>query len=98
MPGWRRNCTSTLRATARAKMTPKGPYVSCSQAQVCTGPALGAHLSCESTPCAEAVRYPHLRRGAVVERVNLVLSCDSTYIRVARGLVYLKALMDRKLS
>jgi putative transposase len=43
---------------------------------------------------AEAVRYPYLLRGVVVERVNQVWSCDITYIRLAHGFVYLMAIMD----
>jgi putative transposase len=47
-----------------------------------------------SVPRAEAVRYPYLLRGVVVDRVNQVWSCDITYIRLARGFVYLMAIVD----
>jgi putative transposase len=38
--------------------------------------------------------YPYLLRGVAVERVNQVWSTDITYIRLARGFVYLVAIMD----
>jgi putative transposase len=38
--------------------------------------------------------YPYLLRGVSVERVNQVWSTDITYIRMARGFVYLVAVMD----
>jgi putative transposase len=38
--------------------------------------------------------YPYLLRGVLVERVNQVWSTDITYIRMARGFVYLVAVMD----
>jgi len=38
--------------------------------------------------------YPYLLRGLPVERVNQVWSTDITYIRMARGFVYLVAVMD----
>ena len=38
--------------------------------------------------------YPYLLRGLRVERVNQVWSTDITYIRLARGFVYLVAVMD----
>ncbi len=38
--------------------------------------------------------YPYLLRGTTVERVNQVWSTDITYIRMARGFVYLVAVMD----
>ncbi len=38
--------------------------------------------------------YPYLLRGVTVERVNQVWSTDITYIRMARGFVYLAAVMD----
>ncbi len=47
-----------------------------------------------SVPCAQALRYPYLLRGVLVERINQVWSCDITYIRLARGFVYLMAIMD----
>jgi putative transposase len=38
--------------------------------------------------------YPYLLRGVEVESVNQVWSTDITYIRMARGFVYLVAVMD----
>jgi len=38
--------------------------------------------------------YPYLLRDVVVTRVNQVWSTDITYIRMARGFVYLVAVMD----
>ena len=38
--------------------------------------------------------YPYLLRGIEVTRVNQVWSTDITYIRMARGFVYLVAVMD----
>ena len=38
--------------------------------------------------------YPYLLKGVEVERVNQVWSTDITYIRMARGFVYLVAVMD----
>ena len=38
--------------------------------------------------------YPYLLRGVKVERVNQVWSADITYVRLARGFVYLVAVMD----
>jgi putative transposase len=38
--------------------------------------------------------YPYLLRGATVDRVNQVWSTDITYIRMARGFLYLVAVMD----
>jgi putative transposase len=38
--------------------------------------------------------YPYLLRGATVERVNQVWSTDITYVRMARGFVYLVAILD----
>jgi len=39
-------------------------------------------------------RYPYLLRGVSIERCNQVWSCDITYIRLARGFIYLMAVMD----
>jgi len=47
-----------------------------------------------SVPRQDAVHYPYLLRGVSVQRVNQVWSCDITYIRMARGFVYLMAVMD----
>ena len=38
--------------------------------------------------------YPYLLRGVVVERPDQVWATDITYIRLARGFVYLVAIMD----
>ena len=38
--------------------------------------------------------YPYLLEGVAIERVNQVWSADITYIRLARGFVYLVAVMD----
>jgi putative transposase len=38
--------------------------------------------------------YPYLLRGASIERPNQVWSTDITYIRLARGFVYLVAIID----
>ena len=38
--------------------------------------------------------YPYLLRGITVERVNQVWSTDITYLRMARGFLYLVAVMD----
>ena len=38
--------------------------------------------------------YPYLLRGVEIARVNQVWSTDITYIRMARGFVYLVAVMD----
>jgi putative transposase len=47
-----------------------------------------------SVPSIDVVRYPYLLRGLAIERVNQVWSCDITYIRMARGFVYLMAVID----
>ena len=38
--------------------------------------------------------YPYLLRGVAIERPNQVWSTDMTYIRLARGFVYLVAIID----
>jgi len=38
--------------------------------------------------------YPYLLRGVTIERPNQVWSTDITYIRLARGFVYLAAIID----
>jgi putative transposase len=47
-----------------------------------------------SRPGEPSVRYPYLLRGVLIDRVNQVWSCDITYIRLARGFVYLMAIID----
>jgi putative transposase len=47
-----------------------------------------------SLPGETSQRYPYLLRGLAIERCNQVWSCDITYIRLARGFVYLIAVMD----
>jgi putative transposase len=49
------------------------------------------HLS----QCGEpSVRYPYLLRGMSIDRIDQVWSSDITYIRLARGFVYLVAIID----
>ena len=38
--------------------------------------------------------YPYLLRGLVIDRPNQVWATDITYIPMARGFVYLVAIMD----
>jgi putative transposase len=38
--------------------------------------------------------YPYLLRGVKIERPNQVWACDITYIPMARGFVYLVAILD----
>ena len=47
-----------------------------------------------SRPQPQQEVYPYLLRGVEVERPNQVWSTDITYIRMARGFVYLVAVMD----
>ena len=47
-----------------------------------------------SQPQAGHRIYPYLLRGVKVTRVDQVWSTDITYIRMARGFVYLTAIMD----
>jgi putative transposase len=47
-----------------------------------------------STPGAGHRIYPYLLRGMVVGRPNQVWATDITYIRLARGFVYLVVVMD----
>lgn len=49
------------------------------------------HLSQKGSP---SVRYPYLLRGISIDRVDQVWSSDITYIRLARGFVYLVAIID----
>ena len=45
--------------------------------------------------CGEpSVRYPYLLRGMSIDRIDQVWSSDITYIRLARGFVYLVAIID----
>lgn len=41
-----------------------------------------------------AIRYIHLLRGVLIERVNQVWGIDITYIRLQGGFVYLVAIID----
>ena len=41
-----------------------------------------------------SVHYPYLLRDLLVDRCDQVWSCDITYIRLARGFVYLMAIID----
>jgi putative transposase len=47
-----------------------------------------------SLPGEQPVRYPYLLRGMSIDRIDQVWSCDITYIRLARGFVYLMAIID----
>ena len=47
-----------------------------------------------SRPAPEHRRYPYLLRGLVIERVNQVWAADITYVPMARGFLYLVAVMD----
>ena len=47
-----------------------------------------------SLPDPTAHHYPYLLQGVKIERVNQVWSTDITYIRTARGYVYLVAIID----
>lgn len=47
-----------------------------------------------SQPGEQSVRYPYLLRGVSIDRINQVWSSDITYIRLARGFVYLVAIID----
>jgi putative transposase len=47
-----------------------------------------------SKPCPGHKIYPYLLRGLVVERANQVWAMDITYIPMARGFVYLAAVVD----
>jgi len=47
-----------------------------------------------SRPAPEHRRYPYLLRGVVIERVNQVWAADITYVPMARGFLYLVAVMD----
>lgn len=55
------------------------------------GMAPGPHTS---KPHPEHKVYPYLLRGVEITRPNQVWSVDITYIRLARGFVYLAAVMD----
>jgi putative transposase len=47
-----------------------------------------------SRSATEHRRYPYLLRGLVIEHVNQVWAADITYIPMARGFLYLVAVMD----
>jgi putative transposase len=47
-----------------------------------------------SRSCREHRKYPYLLAGLSIERPNQVWSSDITYIRLAKGFVYLVAVMD----
>jgi putative transposase len=47
-----------------------------------------------SVPGPLEQRYPYLLRNLSIERCNQVWSCDITYIRLARGFIYLMAVID----
>jgi putative transposase len=50
--------------------------------------------SATSRPHPQHKIYPYLLRGVQIERPNQVWSTDITYIRLARGFVYLVAVID----
>ena len=47
-----------------------------------------------SRPHPEHAVFPYLLRGLAIDRPNQVWACDITYIPMARGFVYLVAVMD----
>ncbi len=47
-----------------------------------------------SVPGTVEQRYPYVLRGMGIERCNQVWSCDITYIRLQRGVIYLMAVID----
>jgi putative transposase len=47
-----------------------------------------------SQPGAVSQKYPYLLRDVTVDRLNYVWSTDITYIRLAKGFVYLVAILD----
>ncbi len=47
-----------------------------------------------SRPSSQHMIYPYLLRGVAVTRPNQVWSTDITYVRLARGFVYLVAVID----
>jgi len=49
------------------------------------------HLSQKGT---QSVRSPYLLRGVSIDRIDQVWSSDMTSIRLARGFVYLVAIID----
>ena len=49
------------------------------------------HLSQAGEP---PIRYPYLLRGMSIDRIDQIWSSDITYIRLARGFVYLVAIID----
>jgi putative transposase len=55
------------------------------------GMAPGPHTS---RPHPQHTIYPYLLRGVNIDRPNQVWSTDITYIRLARGFVYLVAIID----
>ena len=57
----------------------------------------GGHLPASPTPASQTqgIRvYPYLLRGLEINRVNQVWATDITYIPMARGFLYLVAIMD----
>lgn len=47
-----------------------------------------------STPIKDIKKYPYLLRGVTISRINQVWSTDITYIPLAKGFLYLVAVMD----
>ena len=70
--------------------------------QACTAAAMMRRMGLEalyrrpntSKPADEHKIYPYLLRGLPVERPNQVWAMDITYIPMARGVVYLAAVVD----
>ena len=50
--------------------------------------------SCTSAPAPGHAIYPYLLRGLAIEQANQVWALDTTYIPMARGFVYLVAVLD----
>jgi putative transposase len=50
--------------------------------------------SCTSAPAPGHTIYPYLLRGLAIEQANQVWALDTTYIPMARGFVYLVAVLD----
>jgi putative transposase len=50
--------------------------------------------SCTSAPAPGHTIYPYLLRGLSIEQANQVWALDTTYIPMARGFVYLVAVLD----
>jgi transposase InsO family protein len=47
-----------------------------------------------SAPARDHKIFPYLLRGMTIDRANQVWASDITYVRMARGFIYLTAVMD----